>query len=240
MSRLLAVAVTPLAVGSSWFAGTATADPDDQAAAEAAVAVFNQRLTDAGWTSTGPIAASEPIEPGEGEFGDCLGGFEVYFDNTELQIDDATARAFSDQFFLMPSDPDSTDSMGESGNAGAVVLTVADSAVGILDAFVARLGAEETAACIAEQPAYQSLSEEDSTVDSTITNESDLSVGDTSARLDVRLVSNYEGSELSFFATFVVARVDSSLVLVAIGGSGRAEVDVDPVAELAAMVDALR
>jgi hypothetical protein len=111
--------------------------------------------------------------------------------------------------------------------------------VRILDGFVARLGTEDTAACIAEQPAYQSLSEEDSTVDSTITNESDLGVGDASARLDVRLVSTYEGSELSFFATFAAARAERSLVLVAIGGSGRAELDVDPVAELAAMVDAL-
>src|SRR5262245_28175560 len=143
MSRLLALgAAAPLAIGA--IGGmSATVDVDDQAAADAAVAVFNERLGDAGWTSHGPLAQSTAPEGGdESLFGPCLGGFEQYLDYTDRHFDGETAQAMSDDFELASDDPDL------SGNAGAVVLTASDAGVGVLDSFVARLGAEQTVACV--------------------------------------------------------------------------------------------
>src|SRR5262245_49297264 len=101
MSRLLALgAAAPLALG---VLGpfTAAVDSEDQAAADAAVAVFNQRMTDAGWTSQGPLIQSGAPEEGEETvFGTCLGGFERYLDYTDQRFVGETARAFSDDFAL--------------------------------------------------------------------------------------------------------------------------------------------
>ena len=88
----------------------------------------------------------------ETEFGACLGGFEQYLDYTDRHFDGETARAFSDNFELVGDDAEGT--VGETGYAGAVVLTADESAVGVLDAFVEQLGAGETAACIAQLESF--------------------------------------------------------------------------------------
>jgi hypothetical protein len=234
MSRLLALgAAAPLAFG---VLGPlmAAVDADDQAAADAAVAVFNQRLTDAGWTSQGPLIQSGAPEAGEETvFGTCLGGFEQYLDYTDRRFDGETARAFSDDFELVSDDAEGTV---ETGYAGAVVLTAAESAVGILNAFVEQLGAGETAACIAQLESFAANSDDESSVEATVSNEADLGVGDRSARLDVSVAMTFEGAELTSSATFAAARVDRSLVVVAVGGSGAAGLGLDPVVELAAIV----
>ena len=71
----------------------------------------------------------------------------------------------------------------------------------------------------------------------TITNEADVGVGDASARLDFAVSVSYEGAEFAVASTFAAARVDRSLVVVVAGGSGSAAAGLDPIAELAAMVD---
>ena len=108
----------------------AIVDPDDQAAADDAVAIFNERLTAAGWTSTGPFTQTDsaPEDEEDSEFGVCLGGFEHFLDYTDVHFEGETARAFSDEFEL--AGEDETDS---AGYAGAVVLTAEESAVSVLD-----------------------------------------------------------------------------------------------------------
>jgi hypothetical protein len=233
---LVATACAPAALG---IVGVlpATVDAGDQAAAEAAVAVFNERLAAAGWTSTGPFSEAAPEGDEETAFGTCLSGFERYLDYTDVHFDGETARAFSDDFERVRSEPAGASSIGDYGYAGAVVLTAADSAVGVLDTFVSQLGAEETQACVKDQAAFESMSDEDTHMQVTVTNDSELGVGDASARLDLDVRVNYQGTELSTSATFAAARVDRTLVVVAAGGSGSAASDLDPVAELAAMVE---
>ena len=232
MTRLLTAAPLVLvAVGGL----SATVDPEDQAVADAAVAVFNERLTAAGWTSTGPFtqAAPEGGDDEESEFGSCLGGFERYLDYTDVRFPGETARAFSDNFELESSDPEGTDALGGTfGYSGAVVLTAEESAVDVLDTFVEQLGAEGTVACMTEQEVLASAPEE-----VTVSNEDDLGVGDASARLDLAVAMSYDGQEFSSAATFAAARVDRSLVVVVVGGTGGGAGDLDPVAELAAVVD---
>ena len=79
-------------------------------------------------------------------------------------------------------------------------------------------------------------SDDESSVEATVSNEADLGVGDRSARLDVSVAMAFEGTELTSSATFAAARVDRSLVVVAVGGSGAAGLGLDPVVELAAIV----
>jgi hypothetical protein len=237
MSRLLALgAAAPLAF-SAIGGMSATVDPDDQAAADAAVAVFNERLTDAGWTSHGPLTQSAAPEEGdESAFGTCLGGFELYLDYTDRHFDGETARAFSDDFEFVADGAESVEATGDTGYAGAVVLTAAESAVGVLDTFVEQLGAQGTAACISQLQSFASMSDDESSVETTVTNDGDLGVGESSARLDFSVAMTFEGNELTSSATFAAARVDRSLVVVAIGGSGSAGLSLDPVAELASIV----
>jgi hypothetical protein len=237
MSRLLALgAAAPLALGA--LGGLTTAiDPDDQAVADAAVAVFNERLTDAGWTSHGPLTQTgAPDDAEDSLFGACLGGFEQYLDYTDRHLDGETARAFSDDFEFGSSDPGSTEAAGDTGYAGAVVLTTTDSAVGALDTFVELLGAEQTVACVSQLASFAPTSDATMSVSAAVTNQAGLGVGDASARLDVSVAMAFDGSEMTSAATFAAARVDRSLVVVAVGGSGPAALGLDPVAELEAMI----
>ena len=219
MSRRLVVsAAAPLVVGVVGVFPTSV-DPVDQAAAEVAVGVFNERLTAAGWTSTGPFAQSAGGEEGE----------------------ETEARAFSDDFELTGSDREddtADDGIGEFGYAGAVVLTAQVSSVAMFDEFVQRLGAESTAACVANQ--LEGAAPPDAPVmEIGVTTEGNLGVGEASARLDVAVAMDHEGNAYGTSATFAAARVDRSLVVVVAGGSGSAESALDPVAELAAVVDTL-
>jgi hypothetical protein len=243
--RLVASAAAPLLAGVIGVSPSSV-DPVDQAAAEAAVAVFNERLTAAGWTSTGPFAqgAGEDSEESEGEesedeeseFGPCLGGFERYLDYTDVHLDGETARAFSDEFELTRGDR--PDGVGEFGYAGAVVLTAEASAVVMFDEFVQRLGAESTAACMTGQLAEATPTDAPA-VEIGVTTNGNVGVGETSARLDVAVTMDHQGSSFGTSATFAAARVDRSLVVVVAGGSGPAATSLDPVAELAAVVDTL-
>jgi hypothetical protein len=235
MSRRVVVsAAAPLVIG---VVGVfpASVDPVDQAAAEVAVGVFNDRLTAAGWTSTGPFAQSAGGDEGEeSEFGPCLGGFERYLDYTDVHLEGETARAFSDDFELAGADEE--DRGGEFGYAGAVVLTAEPSAVVMFDEFVQRLGADATAACMTGQLA-EAAPADGPAMEIGVTTEGNLGVGEASARLDVAVAMDHEGNAYGTSATFAAARVDRSLVVVVAGGSGSAASGLDPVAELAAVVD---
>ena len=181
-----------------------------------------------------PVGRGRP--DGEGsEFGPCLGGFERYLDYTDVHLEGETARAFSDDFELAGGDRE--DGVGEFGYAGAVVLTAEASAVVMFDEFVQRLGADETAACMTGQLADAAPSDGPA-VEIGVTHRRRSRVSaSASARLDVTVTVDYEGNAYGTSATFAAARVDRSLVVVVAGGSGPAASALDPVAELAAMVD---
>ena len=149
-----------------------------------------------------------------------------------MHFEGETARAFSDEFEL--AGEDETDS---AGYAGAVVLTAEESAVAVLDDFVTALGAEETVPCMTDQLAGEDFAEDEPTLEIDVTNESDLGIGEASARLDMTVAVDYEGTAFESVATFAAARVDRSLVIVVAGATGGGAGDLDPIAELEAMVD---
>jgi hypothetical protein len=231
---IASLALAAVAIGAM----PASVDRDDQAAAEAAVAVFNDRLAEGGWSSTGPVEPTEPGDPAESEFGDCLGGFELYLDNSELRFDGETARAFSDNFEAPGADPSSESGLGDFGFAGAIVLVADDAGVAVLDSFVERLGDAGTVACIGALPGFASIPDEPA-VTASITNLAELGVGEASARLDIGLSTSTDDGELTYSLTFAAARTGRSLAVIAVGGTGDAELPIDPVAELAVLVGSL-
>jgi hypothetical protein len=236
-------ATVPLAIAALGMWAPMSADPDDQAAADQAVAVFNERLTDAGWTSTGPPEEFESSLADESEFGDCFNGFDIYLENTELRVDDETARAYADEFTLLDAETGSTSPVAASPFTSALVITVDESAVETLDSFVAQLGAADTIECLAEQPAYVETGEDEMSIESVFSNEADLGVGDASAQLEGSVSMHSEDSDFpydySYAFGFAAARTGRSLVVVFYGTPGTDETDFDAVAELEAMADSL-
>ena len=171
-------------------------------------------------------------EDEESEFGSCLGGFERYLDYTDVHFEGETARAFSDDFEL--AGEDETDSARLCRRRGAHRRGISGR---VLDDFVTALGAEETVPCMTDQLAGEDFAEDEPTLEIDVTNESDLGIGEASARLDMTLAVDYEGTAFESVATFAAARVDRSLVIVVAGATGGGAGDLDPIAELEAMVD---
>lgn len=238
--RSLSITVTaPLvATAALGLVTPMSADTDDQAAADSAVAVFGDRLTEAGWTSTGQPEVIDPQDAAANTFGDCLGGFEVVLENTGTATEGETARAYSDEFELVDDDPASTELSFDMATAAAIVVTVAKGSEAPLDRFVEALGSDDTPACMQKALAGTAADGEDAGNELTVQTQSDLGVGDASALTDFVVVSSVEGAELSFSASIAAARVDRSIVAIVIGASGM-DIDLDPVAELEAIVDSL-
>jgi hypothetical protein len=219
---LLAVAVS--APGTAVGAG-------DQERAEAAIAVFNGRLEDAGWTSTGQPEETEPAEEGESEFGECFDGLERILDNTGEEIDGETARAYSDEFTFEGEGDD------EGSFAAAVVISVDDSGLGQVESFVMRLGEQETGACLTEL-FEEEFAADDAEVAVTVDVSDDLGVGDLGGALDFAVSSEVEDRTVSYAFTLAAVLVERTLVA-AIGGSIQEDSPFDAVAELEAMVAAI-
>jgi hypothetical protein len=239
MLRDAGVAAVPIAFAALGLAVPTATDAEDQAAADDAVAVFNERLTDAGWTSTGPPEVQDSSDFEGGGFGDCFGGFDLYLENTELRVDGETARAYSDQFTFTGEGPETTEAIADFANAAALVITVDESSVEALDTFVAQLGSSETTECLSALPEFEEVAEGDMTVDVEWATESELGVGESSARFTASIDTSGAAGDFSFDLSYDVARVDRSLVLVLYGSSGASPVELDTAAELDAMVDAL-
>jgi hypothetical protein len=226
VNRRFVIAAVPLVLSWSVTVVPDTESIDDQVEAEGAISVFNDRLTEAGWVSSGPPERAEPRE--DDPFSDCLSFAYVVFANTAQHLEGETARAVSDEFRSGDLDPDSTDPVPDYGYIAAGAFTVTRSSVEVLDDIITRLGATESATCLTEPGNAQG---------DTATTTNDIGVGDSSARLDV----SYSVGDLDQVTeSLLAARVDRSLVTMVVFTGGEFELDLDPVAELNAIVEAVR
>ena len=260
MRRSLALTVTAtltLAGGLASTRAAATAS-DDQAAADAAITAFNERMTGAGGVSDG-APDMEPAEPDDDAekppASECLDGLDEALEPSS-RFEGETARAFSDNFTFASADaPVTTDPMefefGESDDVTAGVITVHAAHQAVLDELIATIGSEEVAACLQEEflaadAAAQSGAAAGSappsdvpTADVTVTAEPDLGLGDASARLDIEIVSMLGDDTFGFSTSIFVARSDRTLVFFALGVVGEQVSDLDGLEELGALLESL-
>ncbi len=261
MRRSLALTVaailTLLAGGVASTRAAATAS-DDQAAADAAITAFNERMTEAGGVSDG-APDMEPAEPDddaeEPPASECLDELDEALEPTS-RFEGETARAFSDNFTFASADaPLSTDPMefefGENDNVTAGVITVDAAHRSVLDELIATLGSDDVADCLQDEllaadAAAQSGATASSappsdvpTADVNVTAEPDLGLGDASTRLDIEIASMLGDDTFGFSTSIFVARSDRTLVFFVLGVANEQVSDLEGREELGALLESL-
>lgn len=256
-SLALTVAATLTLAGGLASTRAAATASDDQAAADAAITAFNERMTGAGGVSDG-APDMEPTEPDddaeEPPASECLDGLDEALEPTS-RFEGETARAFSDNFTFASADaPVSTDPMefefGESDGVTAGVITVDAAHQGFLDELIATIGSEEVAACLQEEfLAADSVAQSGAagsvppsdipTADVTVTAEPDLGLGDASARLDIEIVSTVGDDTFGFSTSIFVARSDRTLVFFALDVADEQVSDLEGREELGTLLESL-
>ena len=191
-------------------------------------------------------------------FDACFGALGPLLDNTNGDVEGQTARAVSDNYTFTASPTTATTGVFDMGPAqdqvAAGVITVDDAHAQLLDEFVSELSSPDTAACIQGQIAETStitvptipeltgvslpdLSSMIPQIDVHAT--PDLGVGDASGRLDLGISSNVFGIPVDFDISLLLARTGNSLAYIAYSTGADPVSDLDPQAELQAVVDAL-
>jgi hypothetical protein len=249
MKRLLSVGVAVVLGGAAIASGSSLASSGDQPGADAAVAEFNERMLAAGGYSTG-APDMDPVDPDEAEDflpAECVGEFGAAIDPGG-RFPGETARAISDDFRFSDEEPASTDPMdalmldGDTVSAGVIVVD--EESEGTLDEFVTIFGSEDTATCLEDfyadmmtDPSLTSDATEVTLPEFTfdVATESDLGIGDASARFTLSI----ESADFGSGTTAWVARTGRSLAFVGITSQGEQVSDIDGQAELEALVDAL-
>jgi len=246
---LLIAAIAVVGISAGPVAATAA---DDQAAADAAMAAFSERMVAAGGVSDGPTdmsiddeAETDPDDPFTGCFGD-IAGLEA-----RGRLAGETARAFSDDFsFPGEGAPAATDplsmTIASDDTIMGAVITVDDDSAGVIDEVVRAFGSEEAAMCLEglfNEMAAGAVSDASSpgeagfTVD--VAAEADLGIGDASASLQLALASDIGGTTTASNVAVYLARADRSLIVLTITTDADPTVDIDGPGELAAIVDSL-
>ena len=240
------LATASIVAGASFGAGAVSASADDQADADAAIDAFNERMTEAGAFSSGP-PDMEPLDP-EAEEGlptECVGQLDIALDDGG-HVEGETARAFSDDFKFSDDAPASSDPadvvMLEGDDVNAAVITVDEANIGTIDDLVEMVGSEEMATCL--EDTFAELMDQASAEASDVTipqftievdTESDLGIGDASARFSLTI----ESQGYSSVSTGWIARSDRSLAFVGLSTTGEQVSDFDGEAELGDLVDSL-
>jgi len=249
------------AIAAASGVSVAQASPaDDQATADAAIAAFNERLTEAGGISS-PAPDITPIDPAEIDEYATADPTLVCFGDVGTALDPGgrfegeTARAFSDDFTLTaPDAPVTTDpielAMADNDHVNAAVITVGDAQVGTLDELIEFVGSDAFTTCFNDFYAAASAgvpqASDAATADAPpmpafeITADSDIGVGDSSVRLNFSVTSTVGEEVYVVNSSAAMARTGRTLVFANLVSSTEEPVsDVDLEAELTAIVDSL-
>lgn len=253
MKRSVALlAGATLALGTGLTATHVSANADDQSAADAATAAFNDRMTEAGGVSSGPTDITEvpPEDLEEDDIGmECFNAAALGLD-AGGRMEGETARSFSDDFTFASDEPESTDPaemyVADEDTVSAAVITVDGDHGADIEELVDQLGSGESAQCLEDAFMADATASEGTDVAPSvpeyiveITAESDLGVGDASALLTLRIASEAEDFSYEYTTAIYVARVDRTMAFVTIDTGAESVSDVDGQAELEALVDAL-
>ncbi|MDQ3542492.1 MAG: hypothetical protein M3431_01315 [Actinomycetota bacterium] len=251
LTAACAVALVPARGLPLAFADSAD---DDLAVAEAAMRSFNERMVNAGFVSEGPQSQSDEMDPEEAEFieSECMQATGLTMPRGS-ELPGQTARAFSDEFKFVP-EPTTPGTDGPKQPVGdyafAFVTTVDSDHRDDLDGYIDYISSEARLTCLREMTLGNAEASAPAPADPPgiefpqpefeFTVETDLGIGDRSARVDLftSTVRFDEWFELEF--TILLAKSDRSLVFLGHGtGAGGPLLDVDVEAELQALVDSL-
>jgi hypothetical protein len=256
-----AVIVIAGAAGSQAYA-----QADDQARVDAAIAAFEQRMTDAGWSGS-PVDDDEDDEAdeedgddadvtmGDDEFTECFGELAAVIEGSPDpdEFPGQTALSESMEFSYAPPGGDVTSTTEEftfdmelEETVAAIAVSVDEANTELLDTFVDTMGAKDTGECMRE--AMTESLETDTSADEIpiefdvrVDNEADLGIGDRSARMAFGVSTSFFGMPMVFDVEMFMATVDRDLVMLmhATGGAEAAS-GFDPLAELEALADSLQ
>jgi hypothetical protein len=205
---------------------------DDQERIDAALASSSLRLLQAGFWSVGPG------EQDGGFVSTCLGGLDA--PGRLDQLPGEVARDVSNVYLFQP-DAERSPEIGEL--LTVALITVDESSRDALDWFVLLLGSPETAECRHDE--FMRARDDDpgsADVDVQVSVQplADLGIGDASARVYMGILFSRGGAEQAVRYTFLVSRVDRTLVVVRSARFGNGPVSgIQPQAELAAIVRSL-
>lgn len=255
-----------LAIGAALTVGTMVpAAVADQAAADAAIDAFSQRMVEAGFVA-GPdddepddTVTDDDDDASDDPFDDCLGdaGIEVP-DDPDAPFPGTIAEAESPEFeFAVDDEPESTEMFDLTPaipeSIAAMISTVDDSSVEQMAQLIDWMGSKAAADCYEQSLLGEMLSTEpdDGEADDgdddfempppeiELSNSGDVGVGDRSARIDMSFSMTFM-VQIEMDITMLFAQSGRSMVMLmhATGADG-ATSGVDPVAELQALVDDL-
>lgn len=240
----------------------ASAASDDQARIDAAMAAFNERMTDAGWESQGPsdgnLGSDDDDEPSEGDemIDACFGDLPSIFEGLEGadEFPGQTARSTSDDFTFTPptagtATTESMFSIPDEEEAAAIAMSIDDAHVDLIGEFLDVLGSEEMSECMKQAIEADMVVDPESTdplegafeFEIEVATSGDLGVGEDSAEITFGISMNMFGAPIDLVGTMVFAGVDNDLIGVMhiTTGTAEAQSGFDPVAELAAIVAAV-
>jgi len=231
--------------GSSPTAGPADTDPAD---ADSGDPTLSEPAADPLTESSDALTESSSDDDSD-PFTACLEGLDALYPDGEF--DGETARAFSESFVFEPADQpdDSNDLLGflDDDVAEAGVVYVEADQQQVLSDFVDNLVADDTVACLedlmgalaAEGEPADSSEAGSASYESSVQAQSDLGIGDTSARLQFDVASVIDGTEFRLRTMVYVAQAGRSLAYVTVSVNGDIDADLDGAAELLAIVDSL-
>lgn len=251
-ARLVLILLTSLATIGMTAERVAATAADDQAAADAAMASFNERMAAAGGVSDGPpdLTAAEDAEAVEDDpFAGCFGDITGLEPNGRLEGE--TARAFSDNFTFPPDgEPLDTDplsmAISQDDAVSAAVITVDADHADAVDELVRALGSDEAATCL--EGLFNDMAADEANAGSSpnaagfevdVAAEADLGIGDASASLQLALTDSADGTASESNTAVYLARSDRSLVYLTISTDAEPNAVFDAPAELVAIVDSL-
>jgi len=231
--------------GSPPTAGPADTDPAD---ADSGDPTLSEPAADPLTESSDALTESSSDDDSD-PFTACLEGLDALYPDGEF--DGETARAFSESFVFEPADQpdDSNDLLGflDDDVAEAGVVYVEADQQQVLSDFVDNLVADDTVACLedlmgalaAEGEPADSSEAGSASYESSVQAQSDLGIGDTSARLQFDVASVIDGTEFRLRTMVYVAQAGRSLAYVTVSVNGDIDADLDGAAELLAIVDSL-
>ena len=211
------------------LAGHPVTAADEQSRLDDVLASSSLRMLQAGFWSVGPGTRDSAFVSA------CLGGVDA--PGRLAPMPGEAARAVSNVYLYQP-DADRAPEVGELMTV--MTVTVGEGFESGLDWFIRLIGDDDTAGCRRDEFLLARANDPGSSgIDATVAADStpDLGIGDSSARLDMRIVFSRRGDRQPVTYSYFVSRLGRTLVVLRAAWFGAGPFSgLDPQSELGAIV----